>query len=57
MAAHHLEIPDLYRDSVTGFSVSIMLTGSPQGASDNMKIYIDNMCIEKVEAKIPGVST
>ena len=45
------EIPDLYRDSVTGFSVSIMLTGSPQGASDSMKLYIDNMRIEKVEAE------
>ena len=45
------EIPDLYRDSVTGFSVSIMLTGSPQGASDDMKLYIDDMRIEKVEAE------
>ena len=45
------EIPDLYRDSVTGFSVSIMLTGSPQGASDSMKLYIDDMRIEKVEAE------
>jgi len=33
---HHIiwEIPDLYRDSVTGFAVNIMLTGSPQGAAD-----------------------
>src|SRR5258706_10853838 len=45
------EIPDLYRDSVTGFSVNIMLTGSPQGAADNMKLYIDDMRIEKVEAE------
>ena len=45
------EIPDLYRDSVTGFSVSIMLTGSPQGAADNMKLYIDDMRIEHVEAE------
>ena len=43
------EIPDLYRDSVTGFSVNIMLTGSPQGAADSMKLYIDEMRIEKVE--------
>ena len=45
------EIPDLYRDSVTGFSVSIMLTGSPQGAADSMKLYVDDMRIEQVEAE------
>ena len=45
------EIPDLYRDSVTGFSVGIMLTGSPKGAADNMKLYIDDMRVEKVEVE------
>ena len=45
------EIPDLYRDSVTGFSVNIMLTGSPPGAADDMKLYIDDMRIEKVEVE------
>ncbi len=45
------EIPDLYRDSVTGFSVNIMLTGSPKGAADSMKLYIDDMRIEQVEAE------
>ncbi|HKO79256.1 MAG TPA: hypothetical protein VJU78_02635, partial [Chitinophagaceae bacterium] len=45
------ELPDLYRDSVTGFSVNIMLGGSPKGASDRMKLYIDDMRIEKVEAE------
>ena len=45
------EIPDLYRDSVTGFSVNIMLTGSPKGAADDMKLYIDDMRVEKVEAE------
>ncbi|KAA2239533.1 glycoside hydrolase, family 9 protein [Chitinophaga agrisoli] len=45
------EIPDLYRDSVTGFSVNIMLTGSPQGAADDMKLYVDDMRIEKVDAE------
>jgi len=45
------EIPDLYRDSVTGFSVNIMLGGSPMGASDSMKLYIDDMRIEQVEAE------
>jgi hypothetical protein len=28
-----------------------MLTGSPQGAADDMKLYIDDMRIEKVEAE------
>ncbi len=45
------EIPDLYRDSVTGFSVNIMLTGSPKGAADTMKLYVDDMRIETVEAE------
>lgn len=45
------EIPDLYRDSVTGFSVNIMLGGSPMGASDSMKLYIEDMRIEQVEAE------
>ena len=45
------EIPDLYRDSVTGFSVNVMLGGSPKGASDRMKLYIDDMRIEQVEAE------
>jgi hypothetical protein len=45
------EMPDLYRDSVTGFSVNIMLTGSPKGAADKLKLYVDDMRIEKVEAE------
>jgi Glycosyl hydrolase family 9/Cellulase N-terminal ig-like domain len=45
------EMPDLYRDSVTGFSVNIMLTGSPKGAADQLKLYIDDMRIEKVKAE------
>jgi len=45
------EIPDLYRDSVTGFSVNLMLSGSPMGASDSMKLYIDDMRIEQVDAE------
>ena len=45
------EIPDLYRDCVTGFGVSIMMSGSPVGASENMSLYVDDMRIEKVEAE------
>jgi len=45
------EIPDLYRDCVTGFGVSIFLSGSPVGASETMSLYIDDMRIEKVEAE------
>ncbi|HSH19079.1 MAG TPA: cellulase N-terminal Ig-like domain-containing protein, partial [Draconibacterium sp.] len=39
------------RDSVTGFSVNMMLTGSPKGSSDTLKLYIDDMRVEKVEAE------
>jgi len=45
------ELPDLYRDSVTGFSVSMMLSGSPKGASDTMKLFVDDMQIDKVGAE------
>jgi hypothetical protein len=45
------EIPDLYRDCVTGFGVNIMLSGSPVGASETLSFYIDDMRIEKVEAE------
>ena len=45
------EIPDLYRDSVTGFSVNIMLTGSPKGSADTLKLYVEDMRIEQVEAE------
>jgi hypothetical protein len=45
------EIPDLYRDKVTGISVSIMLGGSPAGASDNFKLYVDALKLEKVEVE------
>lgn len=43
------EIPDLYRDKVTGLSASIMMTGAPVGASEQMSLYIDDMRLEKVE--------
>jgi hypothetical protein len=42
------EIPDLYRDNVTGISVNIMLSGSPDGASDRMRLYVDDLRIEEV---------
>ncbi|MBI1768072.1 MAG: glycoside hydrolase family 9 protein [Bacteroidetes bacterium] len=43
------EIPDLYRDKVTGISVNIMLGGSPDGASNLMKLFIDDMRLEEVQ--------
>lgn len=46
------EIPDLYRDKVTGVSVSIMLSGSPDGASDRFKLYIDKLSIDEVTPEI-----
>jgi Glycosyl hydrolase family 9 len=42
------EIPDLYRDKVTGVSVDIMLSGSPGGATDRFKLYIDKLSIDEV---------
>lgn len=50
---HHIiwEIPDLYRDSVTGLSVNIMLTGSPKGAGDQLKLYIDDLRLEQVDVE------
>jgi len=45
------EIPDIYRDEVTGLSVNMMLTGSPKGASDTLKLYIDDMRMEEVEVE------
>jgi hypothetical protein len=44
------EIPDLYRDNVTGFSVNFMLSGSPAGAAERMSMYVDDMRLEQVEA-------
>ncbi|UBM58013.1 glycoside hydrolase family 9 protein [Marinilongibacter aquaticus] len=45
------EIPDIYRDRVEGISISIMAGGSPMGASDRLKLYIDELKIEKVDAE------
>ncbi|MDR0582200.1 MAG: glycoside hydrolase family 9 protein [Prevotellaceae bacterium] len=45
------EIPDLYRDGVTGFSFCLLLAGEPAGAANQMKMYVDDMRIEKVDAE------
>ena len=45
------EIPDLYRDCVTGFSVCVLMPGEPAGAENRMSVYVDDMRIEKVEAE------
>ena len=45
------EIPDLYRDCVTGFSVNIMMAGEPAGGGEQMSLYVDDMRIEQVEAE------
>jgi hypothetical protein len=45
------EIPDLYRDRVTGFGVSILMPGPPMGASETMSLYVDDMRIETVEVE------
>ncbi|MBW7459404.1 hypothetical protein K0U00_35650, partial [Paenibacillus sepulcri] len=43
------ELPDIYRDNVTGISVYTFLPGSPMNASDSMSLYIDDLRIEMVE--------
>src|SRR5258706_2211476 len=43
------EIPDLYRDKVTGISVNIMLGGSPDGAGNLFKLFIDDLRLEEVQ--------
>jgi len=45
------EIPDLYRDCVTGFEVSVLLAGTPVGGSETMHVFVDDMCLETVEAE------
>ncbi len=44
------EIPEMYRDRVTGFGVNFMLSGSPAGAAERMSMYVDDMRLEQVEA-------
>lgn len=43
------EIPDLYRDKVTGLGINIMLSGAPVGAADSMKLYVDDLRLEQVK--------
>jgi hypothetical protein len=45
------EIPDLYRDKVTGISISIMLSGSPDGASNRLRLFVDDLRLENVTAE------
>lgn len=45
------EIPDLYRDKVTGFTANIMMSGEAAGSSDMMHLYLDDMRLEKVEVE------
>ena len=43
------ELPDIYRDNVTGISVYTFLPGSPMNASEHMSIYLDDLRLETVE--------
>ena len=43
------EIPDIYRDCVTGISFNVFLAGEPAGASDRMQLYVDDLRIESVD--------
>ena len=43
------EMQDIYRDNVTGISISCSIHGAPMNASDNKSIYIDDLRLETVE--------
>ncbi len=43
------EIPDLYRDRVTGFSVGMLMNGESAGASERMHLYVEDMRLDKVD--------
>jgi hypothetical protein len=43
------EIPDIYRDNVTGISVYCSLHGSPMNAADRKSLYIEDLRLETVE--------
>ena len=45
------ELPDLYRDKVTGFTCNIMMNGETPAPSSEMHLYLDDMRLEKVEAE------
>jgi hypothetical protein len=45
------EIPDLYRDCVTGVSFNILLAGEPAGSADRMQLYVDELRLDLVEAE------
>jgi hypothetical protein len=43
------EIPDIYRDNVTGISAYCSLHGSPMNAADRKSLYIEDLRLETVE--------
>ncbi len=43
------EMPDIYRDKVTGFSIYTLLHGSPVNAAENMSLNIEELCLEEVQ--------
>ncbi|MDR1570357.1 MAG: glycoside hydrolase family 9 protein [Oscillospiraceae bacterium] len=42
------EMPDIYRDNVTGISIYTFLPGSPMNAADRMSLYVDDLRLETV---------
>lgn len=45
------EIPDLYRDCVTGISFNLFLAGESAGAADRLRLYVDELRLDQVEAE------
>lgn len=46
------EIPDLYRDKVSGISANIMMMGETSSSTSLMSLYLDEMCLERVEEDV-----
>lgn len=43
------ELPDIYRDKVTGFSIYTLLFGSAVHAAEQISLYVEDLCLEEVE--------
>lgn len=43
------ELPDIYRDKVTGISVGGFLTGSLPGCAQSIRLYVDDLRLEQVK--------
>lgn len=45
------EIPDIYRDCVTGISANVMMFGETSSSANHMKLYVDDIALENIEVE------